>query len=318
MMRSYLLLVLALTMAPGHAYQAALQALPEGVAKTNGVAAGESAAAQVLASRADDGSAASDNYRPHAAPGAYVPTTLPVGTTWSKRKPWLLARADQFRPDAPPRLDSDVWARDFNEIKQLGGRDSVRRTADQTAIARFWSAVTPAVYFAVVRSAILPAQRQDAAVENARLLATVAMAMDDALIAVLDAKYRYNLWRPVTAIRNADIDDNPGTDRDAAWLPLIETPMHPEYPCAHCILAATVGTILDGAIDRGSTPKLTAVSPNAPGAIRTWSQVEQLEREVALARIYAGVHYRTSTEVGTAMGKKIGELALAHHVKRGR
>ena len=294
------------------AYQTALHALPESAAKTSGISAGERAAAQVLASRADDDSVP-DTYRPHAAPGAYVPTTLPAGTAWSKRKPWFLARGDNLRPDPPPHLDSDIWARDYNEVRLLGGRVSMQRTAEQTAIARFWSAVTPALYFAVARSAIDTPSRRNAVAENARLLAVVAMAMDDALIAVLDAKYTYNLWRPITAIRNADRDDNPRTDRDAGWLPLIETPLHPEYPCGHCILAGTVGTVLEGAVGRDSMGKLSCVSPATPGVIRTWAHVEDLMQEVALARVYAGVHYRNSTEVGVAMGKKIGKLALTRY-----
>jgi hypothetical protein len=139
------------------------------------------------------------------------------------------------------------------------------------------------------------------------------MAMDDALIAVLDAKYTYNLWRPITAIRNGDVDDNRRTDRDAGWGSLIETPLHPEYPCAHCILASTVATILERRPGSGSTLKLRSVSPNAPGVVRTWTHLADLTQEVAMARIYAGVHYRNSTEVGISMGKRIGELALSRY-----
>jgi hypothetical protein len=293
------------------AYDAKLRTLPNGPAKTKGIAAGESAATTLLASRAQMDSPAPDTYRPHAVPGVYVPTTLPTGTSWSRRKPWLIVRGDQFRPGPPPSLDSDVWARDFNETKLLGGKESTRRTAEQTDIARFWSAVTPALYFEVVRSAIDTPSSRDAVAENARLLAIVAMAMDDALIAVLDAKYTYNLWRPITAIRNGDIDSNPRTDRDASWGPLIETPLHPEYPCAHCILASTVATIVQPRPGGDSALKLRSVSPNAPGVVRTWTRVADLTQEVAMARIYAGVHYRNSTEVGIAMGKRIGELALS-------
>jgi VCPO second helical-bundle domain len=138
--------------------------------------------------------------------------------------------------------------------------------------------------------------------------------MDDALIAVFDAKYHYNFWRPITAIRNGDLSGNAATERDASWLPFIDTPMHPEYPCAHCIVAETVGAILKAEIGDGQIPKLSTSSPTAPGAVHSWSQVDDFVHEVANARVYDGVHYRNSTEVGMAMGKKIGELAAAKYL----
>jgi hypothetical protein len=135
--------------------------------------------------------------------------------------------------------------------------------------------------------------------------------MDDAMVSVFDAMYHYEFWRPVTAIRNGDKDCNGETERDGAWLPFIDTPMHPEYPCAHCSLAGAVGAVLHAEIGRGSTPPLSTSSGTAPGAARSWAKIDDFVREVADARIYDGVHYRTSTEVGTAMGRKVGELAAA-------
>jgi hypothetical protein len=134
--------------------------------------------------------------------------------------------------------------------------------------------------------------------------------MDDALIAVFDAKYHYNFWRPITAIRNGDKDGNEATERDASWTPLIETPMHPEYPCAHCIASATVGTILQADIGDAPMPALSTTSYLVPGSKRSWMTIEDFVKEVAEARICDGVHYRTSTEVGSAMGRKVGELAV--------
>jgi hypothetical protein len=145
---------------------------------------------------------------------------------------------------------------------------------------------------------------------NARLLAVAAMAMDDALIAVFDAKYAYNLWRPITAIRNGDLDGNDATTRDPGWTPFIDTPMHPEYPCAHCIVSGSLGAVLQAEIGSGPVPKLSSASSTAGGAVRTWTSLGDFVQEVAVARIYDGVHYRNSTEVGTAMGTKIGELAV--------
>ena len=287
-------------------YQAALAPLPDGPARANGIAVGEQAAAAILAWRSEDGAAGPDQYRPHAAPGVYVPTLLPAVPHWGKRKPWVLGSGDQFRPAAPPALTSETWARDYNEVKAIGSKNSTQRTPEQTAIAKFWEATAPAVYWPVARSVGNGPGRDVTA--NARLLALAGMAMDDALIAVFDAKYTYNLWRPITAIRNGDNDGHDATERDAAWTPFIDTPMHPEYPCAHCIVSASLGAVLEAEIGGGPTPKLSSASSTAGGAVRTWNSVGEFTREVAVARIYDGVHYRNSSEVGTAMGKKIGEL----------
>ncbi len=283
-------------------YQAALAPLPEGRAKADGIAVGEQAAAAVLAARAGDGADALVAYRPLTTPGVYVPTTLPLVPQWGGRKPWFMSAGNQFRPGPPPRLDSDTWRRDLAELVALGGRNSTRRTPEQTAIARFWETTSPAVYWPVVRG-VATAGGRDAS-DTARLLAVAAVAMDDAMIAVFDAKYAYQLWRPITAIRNA-----PPDVRDPSWEPLIETPMHPEYPCAHCIVSAAVGVVLDASIGGGPSPTLATRSPTAGGAERTWASTAAFVKEIAEARIWAGVHYRNSTEVGDAMGRKIGALA---------
>jgi hypothetical protein len=288
-------------------YEAALKLVPDGPAKTNGIAVGEQAAAGCL-SRVDEGMTLPDTYRPQTAVGIYVPTILPAVPNWGKRKPWAMTGGSQFRPGPPPALTSERWARDLNEIKAVGSRNSTQRTPEQTAIARFWEATAPAVYWPVARSVATVPGRDVTA--NARLMAIAAMAMDDALIAVFDAKYTYNLWRPITAIRNADTDGNDATERDPSWTSFIDTPMHPEYPCAHCIVSASLGAVLQAEIGNGATPTLSSSSPFAPGAVRTWKTVPEFVQEVAVARIYDGVHYRNSTEVGSAMGKQIGELAV--------
>ena len=289
-------------------YQALLGRVPDGPAKVAGIAVGEQAANAIVALCADDGMVAPDVYRPHAAAGVYVPTVGPAVPHWGKRRPWAMTRGDQFRPGPPPSLTSDTWVRDYNEIKAIGSRNSTQRTPEQTAIAKFWEATAPAVYWPIARSVAAVPGRE--VTDNARLLAVAAMAMDDALIAVFDGKYTYNLWRPVTAIRNGDLDGNNATDRDPGWTPFIETPMHPEYPCAHCIVAGALGAVLEAEIGSGPTPTLSSASSTAGGAVRTWASVGDFTKEVAQARIYDGVHYRFSTEVGSAMGQKIGELAV--------
>jgi hypothetical protein len=295
------------------AYATALGAITDGPAKNAGIAVGEQAAAAVLAWRADDGAGTPERYRPATTAGVYVPTALPAVPQWPQRKPWVMASCDQFRPGPPPALTSDTWARDYNEIKAVGGKSSAARTAAQTDIARFWEAVSPVIYYPVVRSVANMPGRE--VTQNARLFALTGQAMDDAMIAVFDAKYHYNFWRPVTAIRNGDIDGNDATERDAGWVPFIDTPMHPEYPCAHCIVSGAVGGVLIVEIGMGPTPTLSTTSPAAPDAVRTWTKIDDFMNEVANARIYDGVHYRNSTEVGTAMGKQIGALAAANGLR---
>ncbi len=288
------------------AYQAALATVPEGAARSAGIAVGEKAAARVFALRAADAIGAED-YRPHTGPGAYVPTATPAALPWPQRKPWLLASAAQLRPDGPPALSSERWARDFNEVKALGSRNSSQRTPEQLEVARFWEYSLPAIYHGVLHSVAQQGGRSVAA--NARLYAAAAQAMDDALIAVFDAKYTYNFWRPVTAIRNGDADGNEATTREAGWSPLIDTPMHPEYPSAHSILAAAVGEVLKAEVGADRMPMLSTSSPSAKGATRQWRSVDEFVREVSNARVWEGVHYRFSTETGTAMGRRIGEMA---------
>lgn len=290
------------------AFQAALGPRAAEPGRPQAVAVGERAAERVLAARAGELPSAPESWRPPAAPGVYVPTALPAVTHWPQRKPWLLERADQFRPAPPPALSSERWARDLEEIRLLGARGSRVRSAEQTEIGRFWDFSLPAIYHGLLRA--VTAQPGRDVLANARLFATVAQAMDDALIAVFDAKYAHNFWRPLTAIRNADQDGNPATERDAAWLPLIDTPLHPEYPCAHCVLAGSLAAVLEAEGSRQPLPLLSTSSPTAQGATRSWATPAAFAQEVAQARIYGGVHYRNSTEVGLAMGRRIGEWAL--------
>ncbi|HEY7740491.1 MAG TPA: vanadium-dependent haloperoxidase [Steroidobacteraceae bacterium] len=291
-------------------YEAALAAIPDGPAEARGVAIGTRAAEAVLAMRADDHAMQPVPYRPATAPGVYVPTTMPAVVQWPRRKPWLMQSASQFRPGPPPALESPLWARDYNEVRTLGAREGSTRSDEQTAIARFWEGTLPTVYHGVIRSVADQPGRD--LTRNARLFAAATQAMDDALIAVFDAKYHYNFWRPITAIRNGDNDRNDATARDELWLPLIETPMHPEYPCAHCIIAAAVATVISADVGRGPMPRLETKS-DVVDAVRSWATPEDLIREVSLARIYDGVHYRNSTEVGAQMGRRIGHLAAAKY-----
>jgi len=292
---------------------AMLAGVAEGEPKTKGIDVGKKAAAEIIALRANDGADVPESYRPHTSPGVYVPTVTPVFSTAGMTTPWSMTSGSQFRPASPPALTSETWTRDLNEIRELGRRDSTKRTAEQTSIGRFWFLTGARTYNPIVRQVAM-AKDMDL-VDCARLYALVAIAGTDAYISVFDGKYAYNLWRPVTAIRNADQTKNPATPPDATWLPLGDTPMHPEYPCAHCITSAAVAAVLQGVVGN-EVGEITLTSPTAPGITRRWTRLQDYSDEVALARIYAGFHYRFSAEVGKEMGKKIGEQVIATQLRR--
>jgi VCPO second helical-bundle domain len=285
------------------ALEATLAAI-EGDAKTKGIELGRKAATGIIALRADDGSNIQESYRPFTKPGVYVHTALPIESTSGMIRPWTMEKGSQFRPQPPPALDSAVWTRDVGEIRELGSSNSKTRTQEQTQIGRFWFLTGPKAYTPLVQQ-VAEAKKMDL-VDCARLYALVSMATSDAFIAVFDAKYAHNFWRPITAIRNADLTSNPATPREASWTPLGMTPPHPEYPCAHCIVAAAVAEVLKR-VAGDDVGELTLTSADVT---RKWKRLEDYSNEVALARIYAGFHYRFSTETAKSMGRKIGEQVV--------
>jgi hypothetical protein len=291
-----------------------LGAVSEGPAKQRGIILGRKAAADLMVLRTADFDAATDTYRPATAPGVYVPTALVISHDVGRITPWVMTSAAQFRPAPPPALTSETWLRDVQEIRDIGGHRSATRTAEQTSLARFWFLTGARTYNPIVQQ-VAAAKRMDL-LDCARLYALASMAAMDAFIAVFDAKYEYAFWRPVTAIRNSDLSGIAGTKADASWLPLGETPMHPEYPCAHCITSEAVAVVLRGIVGE-DVGEITLTSPTAPGVTRRWTRLSDYSNEVSNARIWAGFHYRFSTETGKEMGRKIGELTVSTQL-RGR
>jgi hypothetical protein len=285
-----------------------LTAIPDGAAKSDGVRLGEAVAAKVLEARLNDGTDAPDAYRPRTTPGVYVPTAITISSMWPNMRPFALASPSQFRPGPPVELESKQWASDYNELKDYGGQVSSMRTAQQTETARFWLVGPPAAYHPFVRQLVITKQMN--VLESARFMALVAVGINDAIIAVLDAKYHYNFWRPITAIRNGDIDRNPETEREATWQPIANTPMHPEYPCSHCIQSGAVAGIIRAVLGTDDIPEIAMTSPTAPGVTHRFANMRIYTDEVANARIWAGFHYRFSTRIGTDMGLKIGEYVV--------
>jgi hypothetical protein len=290
----------------------ALAKVADGDAKSKGIELGKKAAADVLALRANDSFGAPESYRPYTMAGTYVPTVVPVSSTYGRVTPWVMSSGSQFRAPPPPTLNSDTWARDVNEIRDFGGRTNSKRSQEQTDIGRFWFVTGPQAWNPIVRQ-LVTLKKLDIN-DSARLFALTAMATDDAFIAVFEAKYHYNLWRPITAIRNGDLSKNPATPRDAAWLPLGETPMHPEYPCAHCITSAAAAAVLQSAFGN-DIPEVSMTSITAPGVTRRWTKLQDYADEVAMARIYGGFHYRFSNLAAQDMGRKIAELAVGTQLR---
>jgi hypothetical protein len=292
---------------------AEFQAALEGYLKTlpashaaieKGVHLGEVVAQRIYGSRVNDGATGVDPYRPRTQPGVYVPTAAMAAPTWPTLRPFAMTGPDQFRPGPPVALGSAEWASDYNEVKTLGALNSTQRSAEQTETARFWLMTGVRAYHPVARQ--IDEARHLSLVDSAHFMASIAVALTDAYIAVFDAKYRYEFWRPITAIRNGDIDGNPATEIDPLWQPLDATPMHPEYPCAHCIESGALAALIEST---GGLPKhleLSLTSSSAPGVTHRWSTIEALSNEVANARVWAGFHYRSSARVGTEMGRDVG------------
>jgi hypothetical protein len=285
-----------------------LATLPDGEGKSKGIELGQKVAARILEARENDGASAPDAYRPKTKPGVYIPTPITVGSQFPNVTPFALTSPSQFRPKPPPSLKSEQWARDYNEIKDFGEKNSTKRTARQTEDARFWLLVGPrSTHPLPVQVAVA---RNMSVVDSARFMALVSIATMDAGLAVFDAKYKYEFWRPITAIRNGDIDGNPATERVATWQPIDATPMHPEYPCAHCISSTAVAAVIEAVLGTDEIPEVALTSPFAPGVTHRFTNLRAYTEEVANARIYAGFHYRTSTIVGREMGQKIGDYVV--------
>lgn len=294
------------------ALKAALASVPDHRARTRGIEIGRHVAAAILDHRRTDAADAPNTYRPFTTAGTYVPTLFPVAPQWGSVKPFGLETGSQFRPPAPYALASAQWATDYNEVKRLGGKVASQRSTEQTDIARFWELTGPATYYPIVRQLSI-AKGLDL-LENARLYALVAIAGADSMIAVLDAKYTYNFWRPVTAIRNGDLDGNEGTERDATWEPFISTPMHPEYPCGHCISSSAVASVLEASFG-DAVPTFTLSSSTAPEVTRRFNRLSEYVAEVVDARVFDGVHYRTSGEAGAEMGRQIGAYIARNRLR---
>jgi hypothetical protein len=289
-------------------YNITMLGIADAAAREKGEAVGEAAAKLALAAGGFQEGVKPIPYRPRTAPGTWTATQLPVIQPYSVTfKPWILPSYESVRPAPPPALNSERWAKDFDEIKRMGVKNGSDRTPHQSLMARY--RITPNMTPSLRLIADAPKR---SLVENARMFALLAMVADDTGVATGEAKIHYNFWRPITAVRNAADDGNPATAPDPAWEPLIATPNHPEYPCAHCSFAAATATVLKSEVGAAPPGGVRVASRSIPNSIvQVVPNLDEWVREVSVSRMYGGVHYRFSNEAGEEMGRKVAEMALA-------
>lgn len=297
-------------------YAASLQAIPEGFRKTRGIAIGTEVAAKLLAKRATDGRKDNVSYTFGNQPGDYqatpgAPPTAPITPWLAKVQPLVMKKPWQFRGDGPPALSSARYAADLNETRQMGAKDSIYRTADQTVVAKFHT-MNPHAFWGNNINRFVREQGFTLA-ENARLLAQVWVTIADTTIACWDGKFHFNRWRPVTAIVNAGLDDNLATEPVAGWVPQENTPPHQEYPAGHgCASGAFAGAVGEYF---GSRNVPTSFTSSTTGTTRSYPTTRQLLEEIADARVFGGMHVRYAVEDGQAMGMQVAALVGARHFR---
>jgi hypothetical protein len=301
------------------AYQAALASMPDGEAKTRGVAIGQSAAAAIIALRSDDGSAAQVAYTPGTELGHWRPTPPPflpaLAPGWGFVTPFALRSGSRFRPDYSDYFDlaGEAYARDYDEVKSIGQLGSTTRTADQSEIARFWYESSPPGWNRIARN--VAAEQGLDLWSKARLFGLVNLALADGYISSFEAKYFYNFWRPVTAIRAGDLDGNPHTIADPEWTSFLVTPPIPDNSSGHSVAGAAVAEVLARFFDNDNIHFTTTSGAPFPGITRSFSSFSQAAQENANSRVYAGIHFRSATRDGLRQGKKIGRDVRKHFLK---
>jgi hypothetical protein len=295
----------------GH-YNASLAGIPDGTAKTRGIAVGDAAAAAMIASRTADGRFGSFRFLVGMGAGQWRPV-LPAFvndlSAWLKDvKPFLIRDPAHFRSDGPYPLGSRKYAREFEQVKELGSLTSTTRTADQTHAARYWAENQPRTFTRILNT--LSAQKGLSLVENARLFAMTYTVAADALISVWDDKAHWLFWRPLTAIREAGSDGNRATTADPDWLPLIATPPYPDHPSGLAGLTGAVTEVFEEFFD---TKRVSLTDTNLGGFTRSWTSFPQMVEEVVNARVWSGIHFLNPDKQGAELGEEVAEYGLKRY-----
>jgi hypothetical protein len=308
-------------------YNTYISAIPPSAAKTAGIAIGAAAAAAIVALRSSDNATTLVTYIPGTRPGDWQPTPNPVPFDppapsdfqpaafpgWGDVTTWVIHAADQFAPNGPPALISPQYTRDYNEVKAIGVKNSVERTAEQTSIARFWYEPSPAAWSRIA-NVVADSAGLDSW-DRARLLALVNLAMADGFIGGFAAKYKFNFWRPVTAIRAGDTDGNDDTSADPTWDSLLNTPNIPDYTSTHSVLGGAASRVLRRFFGTDDVPFTSTSGVPFAGITRSFAGFSDAARENGESRIYAGIHFRSAVEEGIAQGEKIGQFVFEHSLR---
>ncbi len=295
-----------------------LSAIPDGQSKDDGIAVGAAAAAALIALRSTDGSSPPQFHQPASSdPGVWQPTPgcPPAGGIlfhWQNVTPFGIETNAQFRSAPPPALSSPEYARDYNEVLRVGAIDSVERPADRADVARLFASLSAAGAWNAVAQQLAEAAGTSLA-ENARILALLNMAMSDGLTSSMETKYRYVFWRPETAIRAGDTDDNANTTADSDFAPFITTPCFPGYPSAHASASYAASGILQRVWGNGGH-SLVLGHPALPGKVFAYTSLKQITNDVDDARVYGGNHFRFDQDAGAKQGSKIGQYIYTHRL----
>jgi PAP2 superfamily len=296
------------------ALQQSLAQIPDGNDKAEGIRIGQTVADHILALRSNDGSNAKPiPYLFGTAPGDYQSTppnfpAQPQFTHWSRVTPFALERASQFRPGPPPALSSDTYGDAFNQIKSLGIVNSTTATADEALTGRFWNGAIQN-YWNEISQTFSQAHGLTTA-QTARLFALLNLSFADDVIAFYDAKYTYNFWRPVTAIRAADPGINPETVADPNWLPEVgKTAPDPSYPGAHAVISASGAEVLISFFERDHA-EFSVTSEVLPGVERSFTSISAAAEEATLSRIFGGQHFRFDLTTGQRLGRDVADFVL--------
>jgi hypothetical protein len=294
--------------------QQSLAQIPDGNGKAEGIRIGQTVADRVLALRTSDGSNAKPiPYVFGTAPGDYQSTppnfpAQPQFTHWSRVTPFALGSASQFRPGPPPALTSDTYSDAFNQIKSLGIANSTTATADEALTGRFWNGAIQNYWNEITQTVSVAHSLTTA--QNARLFALLNLSFADDVIAFYDAKYTYNFWRPVTAIRAGDADNNPETVADPNWLPEVgKTAPDPSYPGAHAVISASGSEVLISFFERDHT-EFNVTSEVLPGVERSFTSISSAAEEATLSRIFGGQHFRFDLSTGQRLGRDVADFIL--------
>jgi hypothetical protein len=300
--------------------QQSLALVQDGVAKTEGIRIGQTVARAILSLRSHDGANQTPiPYTFGSAPGDYQSTppnfpTQPQFTHWRNVTAFALKQADQFRPGRPPALTSDRYGDDLNEVQALGVAGGTAATPDDALTGRFWNGAIQNYWNEIAQTASI--DRHLTIAQEARLFALLNLSFADGVIAFYDAKYTYNRWRPVTAIRAAGTIDNPDTTPDPNWLPEVgNTTPDPAYPGAHAVISAAGAAVLAAVLQRDHLD-FTVTSEVLPGVTRSFASLSAAADEATQSRIFAGVHFRSDLTSGHRLGRDIADFVLDHFLTR--